>query len=154
MAALGWMTALLAAGLAALTVMRLRAHAELVARACHELRSPLTAAGLAVHALGGGGPRRAPPRRTRPPRARPGDRVGRGSPPRRPPGRGAGAARRADRPRAPAPDRLRLGPRPPRSAAGQPRAVVAEAGALTDPGSRLTAARAPMTADPRGRSAP
>src|SRR6476619_5324732 len=52
MAALGWMTALLAAGLAGLTVVRLRAHAELVARACHELRSPLTAAGLAVHALG------------------------------------------------------------------------------------------------------
>jgi signal transduction histidine kinase len=46
------MLALLAAGLAALAVVRLRAHAELVARACHELRSPLTAAGLAVHALG------------------------------------------------------------------------------------------------------
>jgi signal transduction histidine kinase len=52
MAAAGWTLALLAVGLAALTVVRLRAHAELVARACHELRSPLTAAGLAVHALG------------------------------------------------------------------------------------------------------
>src|SRR3954469_16491223 len=48
----GWMLALTALGLAALTVLRLRAHAELVARACHELRAPLTAAGLAVHALG------------------------------------------------------------------------------------------------------
>jgi signal transduction histidine kinase len=52
MVAAGWGLALLAAGLAALTAVRLRAHAELVARACHELRAPLTAAGLAVHALG------------------------------------------------------------------------------------------------------
>ena len=52
MAAFGWMLALTAAGLAGLSVLRLRAQAELVARACHELRSPLTAAGLAVHALG------------------------------------------------------------------------------------------------------
>jgi signal transduction histidine kinase len=52
MAALAWMVALTSGGLAALSVVRLRAHAELVARACHELRSPLTAAGLAVHALG------------------------------------------------------------------------------------------------------
>ena len=52
MAAFGWMLALAAAGLAGWSLVRLRAQAELVARACHELRSPLTAAGLAVHALG------------------------------------------------------------------------------------------------------
>src|SRR3954471_12252310 len=46
------MLALLGSGLAAMAVVRLRAQAELVARACHELRAPLTAAGLAVHALG------------------------------------------------------------------------------------------------------
>ena len=50
----GWALALVCAGLAALVLGRLRAREELVARACHELRSPLTAARLAVHALGSG----------------------------------------------------------------------------------------------------
>jgi len=49
---MAWGLALLAMGLAALSIVRLRAREELVARACHELRSPLTAARLAVHALG------------------------------------------------------------------------------------------------------
>jgi signal transduction histidine kinase len=48
----GWMVAL---GLLAVVVWRergARLHAELVARACHELRGPLTAAGLALYAAG------------------------------------------------------------------------------------------------------
>jgi signal transduction histidine kinase len=48
----GWLAA---AGLAAalgLTVRRARLRAELAARACHELRGPLTAAELALHGLG------------------------------------------------------------------------------------------------------
>ena len=50
--ALGWILAFACAGLAALLAVRLRAHQELVARACHELRSPLTAARMVVHGLG------------------------------------------------------------------------------------------------------
>ncbi|HEY3019548.1 MAG TPA: ATP-binding protein [Solirubrobacteraceae bacterium] len=50
----GWVVALAAAALAAALLVRLRAREELVARACHELRSPLTAARLAVHAIGAG----------------------------------------------------------------------------------------------------
>jgi signal transduction histidine kinase len=49
LACLGWMLALAAATAAALATVRLRARAELVTRACHELRSPLTAARLALH---------------------------------------------------------------------------------------------------------
>jgi len=48
----GWVAALVALGFAAAVRVRLRSREELVARACHELRSPLTAARLAVHALG------------------------------------------------------------------------------------------------------
>jgi signal transduction histidine kinase len=57
----GWIVALALAGLAAYIDRRARRRAELVARACHELRGPLTAAGLALYAAG----RRsdAPPRR-------------------------------------------------------------------------------------------
>lgn len=54
LAAAGWLPAI--AALAALALAR-RAHArrmELVARACHELRGPLTAARLALHSLGRG----------------------------------------------------------------------------------------------------
>lgn len=43
---LGWGAALLASGAAALQTARLRHRRELVARACHELRNPLTAARL------------------------------------------------------------------------------------------------------------
>jgi signal transduction histidine kinase len=50
----GWAFALVCAALAALVLARLRAREELVARACHELRSPLTAARMAVHALASG----------------------------------------------------------------------------------------------------
>ncbi len=49
-AAGGWAVALLAAGAAAIAWARLRRRMELVARAAHELRSPLCAARLAVHA--------------------------------------------------------------------------------------------------------
>jgi len=57
----GWVVALVLTGLAAYLDRRARRRAELVARACHELRGPLTAAGLALYAAG----RRseAPPRR-------------------------------------------------------------------------------------------
>src|SRR5436309_14299348 len=48
----GWVAAPVAIGYAVGVLGRLRAREELVARACHELRSPLTAARLAVHALG------------------------------------------------------------------------------------------------------
>src|SRR4051794_3911257 len=48
----GWALAFACAGLAALVLVRARSREELVARACHELRSPLTAARLAVHSLG------------------------------------------------------------------------------------------------------
>ncbi|MEA2255861.1 MAG: two-component system, OmpR family, sensor kinase [Solirubrobacteraceae bacterium] len=47
---LAWAIALLGVGLAALLVRERRRRAELVARACHELRGPLTAARLALHA--------------------------------------------------------------------------------------------------------
>lgn len=43
---LGWCAALLALGAAGLQTARLRQRRELVARACHELRNPLTAARL------------------------------------------------------------------------------------------------------------
>lgn len=49
LAALGWTLALAAGGLAWLSLSRRRARDELVVRACHELRSPLTAARLALH---------------------------------------------------------------------------------------------------------
>jgi signal transduction histidine kinase len=57
----GWIVALALTGLAAHVHRRARRRAELVARACHELRGPLTAAGLALYSAG----RRseAPPRR-------------------------------------------------------------------------------------------
>jgi signal transduction histidine kinase len=57
----GWLVALAVTALAAHVDRRARCRAELVARACHELRGPLTAAGLALYAAG----RRseAPPRR-------------------------------------------------------------------------------------------
>jgi signal transduction histidine kinase len=47
----GWLTALGFAGCALAYRVRLRTCSELVSRACHELRSPLTAAGLALHAM-------------------------------------------------------------------------------------------------------
>jgi signal transduction histidine kinase len=46
---LGWLAALALGALAAALERRGRARGELVARACHELRGPLTAAGLALH---------------------------------------------------------------------------------------------------------
>src|SRR3954468_13767070 len=52
--ATGWTVAFACAALAALALARLREREELVARGCRELRSPLTAARLAVHALGTG----------------------------------------------------------------------------------------------------
>jgi signal transduction histidine kinase len=57
----GWIVALALTGLAAHVHRRARQRAELVVRACHELRGPLTAAGLALYSAG----RRseAPPRR-------------------------------------------------------------------------------------------
>jgi DNA-binding response OmpR family regulator len=56
-----WLVAAIAIALAAATRFELRRRRELVARACHELRGPLTAAHLALHA----GARRgdAPPER-------------------------------------------------------------------------------------------
>jgi signal transduction histidine kinase len=57
----GWLLALGLAALAATLERRGRARAELVARACHELRGPLTAAGLALHSAGRR--REAPPQR-------------------------------------------------------------------------------------------
>ena len=57
----GWLVALVLTAVAARVDRRARRRAELVARACHELRGPLTAAGLALYSAG----RRseAPPRR-------------------------------------------------------------------------------------------
>lgn len=52
LAALGWVAALGATTLALVAAVRLRMREELVVRACHELRSPLTAARLALHAVG------------------------------------------------------------------------------------------------------
>jgi signal transduction histidine kinase len=57
----GWLIALGLLMLAAVVDRRARRRAELVARACHELRGPLTAAGLALYAAGRHGD--APPRR-------------------------------------------------------------------------------------------
>jgi signal transduction histidine kinase len=48
----GWLVALAAIGLAMNLQLRARRRAELVARACHELRGPLTAAGLALYSAG------------------------------------------------------------------------------------------------------
>ena len=48
----GWMLAGALLALAAHVNRRARRRAELVARACHELRGPLTAAGLALYAAG------------------------------------------------------------------------------------------------------
>lgn len=45
-----WLATALALGLAGLSRLQLRHRRELVARACHELRGPLTAAHLALHA--------------------------------------------------------------------------------------------------------
>jgi signal transduction histidine kinase len=52
MTAAGWLIALALLALAARLEWRARRKAELVARACHELRGPLTAAGLALYAAG------------------------------------------------------------------------------------------------------
>jgi signal transduction histidine kinase len=57
----GWLVALALTVLAAHLDRRARRRAELVARACHELRGPLTAAGLALY--GAGRHAEAPPRR-------------------------------------------------------------------------------------------
>jgi signal transduction histidine kinase len=48
--AVGWLSALVGLGLAAVCFLELRRRRELVARACHELRGPLTAAHLALYA--------------------------------------------------------------------------------------------------------
>ena len=58
----GWAAALLGAGAATVAWRRLHSRMELVARAAHELRSPLCAARLAVHAAArdGGWPALAP----------------------------------------------------------------------------------------------
>jgi signal transduction histidine kinase len=48
----GWLVAIALMGLAAYVDRRARCRAELVARACHELRGPLTAAGLALYSAG------------------------------------------------------------------------------------------------------
>jgi signal transduction histidine kinase len=50
MTIVGWLLAVVGFGLAALYRWELRRRRELVARACHELRGPLTAAHLALHA--------------------------------------------------------------------------------------------------------
>jgi signal transduction histidine kinase len=52
MTAAGWLVALALLVLAAHLECRARRRAELVALACHELRGPLTAAGLALYAAG------------------------------------------------------------------------------------------------------
>jgi DNA-binding response OmpR family regulator len=49
-ALIAWLLALVALGLAGFYGVELRRRRELVARACHELRGPLTAAHLALHA--------------------------------------------------------------------------------------------------------
>jgi signal transduction histidine kinase len=55
-----WLVAVAACGIAGLAWRELRRGRELVARACHELRGPLTAAHLALHAVpvGAGAPAR------------------------------------------------------------------------------------------------
>ena len=50
----GWLVAAASAGVAALAWRELRRGHELVARACHELRGPLAAAHLALHATATG----------------------------------------------------------------------------------------------------
>jgi signal transduction histidine kinase len=57
----GWLLALAVTALAFRVELRARRRAELVARACHELRGPLTAAGLALYSAGRRG--EAPSRR-------------------------------------------------------------------------------------------
>jgi signal transduction histidine kinase len=57
----GWLVAIAVMGLVVFVERRARRRAELVARACHELRGPLTAAGLALYAAGRHG--EATPRR-------------------------------------------------------------------------------------------
>jgi signal transduction histidine kinase len=57
----GWALALAVTALAFTIELRARRRAELVARACHELRGPLTAAGLALYSAGRRG-EAAPPR--------------------------------------------------------------------------------------------
>jgi signal transduction histidine kinase len=52
MVAAGWVVALALVAVLIVNERRARGHAELVARACHELRGPLTAAGLALYAAG------------------------------------------------------------------------------------------------------
>jgi len=52
-AALAWAVAASATGMAAVAWRELRRGRELVARACHELRGPLAAAHLALHAVAG-----------------------------------------------------------------------------------------------------
>lgn len=52
MTAAGWLVALALLAVVARLEWRARCRAELVARACHELRGPLTAAGLALYAAG------------------------------------------------------------------------------------------------------
>jgi signal transduction histidine kinase len=54
----GWIFALALTVVAAHVDRRARRRAELVARACHELRGPLTAAGLALHCAGREAPAR------------------------------------------------------------------------------------------------
>ncbi|MDQ6750532.1 MAG: HAMP domain-containing histidine kinase, partial [Actinomycetota bacterium] len=49
----GWGLAFTALAAAALVVRRLERRSELVARACHEVRGPLTAARLGLHLVGG-----------------------------------------------------------------------------------------------------
>jgi signal transduction histidine kinase len=50
--AAGWLFALALTVVAVVLELRARRRAELVARACHELRGPLTAAGLALYSAG------------------------------------------------------------------------------------------------------
>lgn len=50
----GWGLAFAALAAGALVVRQLERRSELVARACHELRGPLTAARLGLHLVGGG----------------------------------------------------------------------------------------------------
>jgi pilus assembly protein CpaB len=52
MVAAGWLVALALVAVLIANERRARRHAELVARACHELRGPLTAAGLALYSAG------------------------------------------------------------------------------------------------------
>jgi len=52
MSAAGWLIALVLLAVVVRRERQARSRAELVARACHELRGPLTAAGLALYAAG------------------------------------------------------------------------------------------------------